>query len=269
VAMNIFAHEHNGKFPMETSTNDGGALELLPPGIQMMESFQIPESISHELTTPRILICPADVRTSAVNFASLTSNNISYFVALHTSVAVPSSVLAGDRNVKSFGQLWTWTNGLHEFKGNLLFGDAHVEQSSGNGTFALNSGGFGSGITSASGTPPGTAPPSPIPARGNAGASGSWTPSRNGDPTEPPMAARKNSDRSNATDEPLLDDDPLPAANNADIDPPDSPVVTFLRYVIGIGFGVSLLWALVLILMLLLKKQREEREDLAAMENQE
>ena len=270
VALSMFAHDHNGKLPMETSTNDGGVAELLPHGGEIMESFQIPAAISHELTTPRVLICPADVRTAAVNFASLATNNVSYFMVLHAQLATPSSVLSGDRNVTAVGQRWARTKDLHEYKGNLLYGDTHVEQASGNVLFALNGDSSGRGSAVASGTPSRSSPASPSPGQGTAGMNGGSSPSQNREsPPDTNSIVPKKSGSSENPEQTSSEESSPSAPNYSHADLPDAPVVTALRYVIGIGTGISILWALVLILMLLREQQRDERQANGSPENTE
>src|SRR6185437_15262101 len=102
-------------------------------------SYQHLKTLATELTTPKILLCPADLdRQAAANFTLLQNTNVSYFVAADASYDIPSSVLAGDRNITNdvhatpslvqgiFGL--RWTHGLHNEKGNVLFSDTHVEE---------------------------------------------------------------------------------------------------------------------------------------------
>ena len=59
--------------------------------------FQV---MSNELSTPKILICPADNRTVATSFARLKNQNVSYFAGLDANdVSRPQSFSTGDRNI--------------------------------------------------------------------------------------------------------------------------------------------------------------------------
>jgi prepilin-type processing-associated H-X9-DG protein len=135
-----FAHDHNSKFPMLVATNDGGALEYLQAGEAAGGTFDAGyrnfQSLAGTLQTPRILVCPADTRTPAADFASLQNSNLSYFAATSASYDQPMSILSGDGNLASSatvlqagaGGRLTWNRRLHQFKGNVLFSDGHVEE---------------------------------------------------------------------------------------------------------------------------------------------
>ncbi|MGZ5543290.1 MAG: type II secretion system protein, partial [Limisphaerales bacterium] len=129
----IFAHdvEHRSEFPARVSTNSGGALEFIPPQVAIAEVFEVFACVSNELSTPAVLHCPTDPRNSAKNFGSLKPENVSYFAGAQASPNQSGVVAAGDRNVtfKPGGE-YAWNSELHQFKGNLLFGDVHVEQRS-------------------------------------------------------------------------------------------------------------------------------------------
>lgn len=144
LAFQMFAHEHNSKFPMQVSTSEGGALEFVQNGYQVTGqfyfSFRIFQTLSNELVTPDLLICPADTRLPAAKFSELQNTNLSYFANVNADYFQPESILAGDRNLASNtfsnpsilhngdGIQLRWTRELHEFKGNVLFADGHVEK---------------------------------------------------------------------------------------------------------------------------------------------
>jgi prepilin-type N-terminal cleavage/methylation domain-containing protein/prepilin-type processing-associated H-X9-DG protein len=144
VAAHTFANDHDGKFPMAVSTNDGGSMEFVQEGTggngAFSSAFRHFQSLSRDLSTPRILICPVDTHVAAPDFARLRNENISYFVGVGADFERPASVLAGDRNLAASssgtsatlqinaGSRLHWTAELHQFKGNVLFGDGHVEE---------------------------------------------------------------------------------------------------------------------------------------------
>jgi len=144
VAFQDFAHDHNGAFPMAVPANSGGSEEYTTSGYQLAGNFYFSfhhfQALSNELVTPQLLVCPADTRTAATNFAALQNENLSYFVGLKSEYARPNSILAGDRNLTNdltgatslvrLGDLrgWRWTAELHRFNGNLLFADGHVAE---------------------------------------------------------------------------------------------------------------------------------------------
>ena len=127
-----WAIDHGDKFPMQVSVTNGGAMELVESQIFHM-CFQV---MSNELSTPRSLVCPADVRVSAKNFsAGLSNTNVSYFVGLDANDMTPAMLLFGDRNITNgplppsrILELTTnrptgWTHELHNRQGNVIFGD--------------------------------------------------------------------------------------------------------------------------------------------------
>lgn len=144
LAFQLFAHDHNGQFPMSVSANAGGSQELTSFSYQVAGefffSFRHFQALSNDLVTPRPLTCPADTRIPAVNFSSFNNRNLSYFVGLRAEYSKPHSILAGDRNLTNdypqvptllrpqLNRGWRWTAELHQFKGNLLFADGHVEE---------------------------------------------------------------------------------------------------------------------------------------------
>lgn len=92
----LFANEHEGRFPMQLSTNEGGTKELIGPNI-LIPHFQ---AISNQLGSPKVLTCYRDTnRTRGIYFNQLTPTNISYFLNLDSVIAQPASILAGDDNL--------------------------------------------------------------------------------------------------------------------------------------------------------------------------
>ena len=153
LAFHSFAHDHDGKFPMQVPTNAGGSLEFLRAATNALGStyfaFRHFQALSNELVTPRILTCPADTRAAADNFRDLKNDQVSYFAGAAAEFDKPDSILAGDRNITSFTP-WSgtvvrldspdaigWTGELHEYKGNLLFADGRVEELNGAGLQAV------------------------------------------------------------------------------------------------------------------------------------
>jgi prepilin-type processing-associated H-X9-DG protein len=140
LAFRIFASDHEGAFPMDISTNKGGSMEY---SSELFRHFQI---LSNELSTPKILGCPADTRRPASGFAVLSNANISYFLGLEAKESDPQTFLTGDRSLMTNSvpvgsgllELTTnltagWTSRMHNNAGNVLFGDGHVDALSNNG----------------------------------------------------------------------------------------------------------------------------------------
>lgn len=99
LAFRVWAVDNDDTLPFNLSTNKGGTLELSLPGSDGFDRnaafhFQV---MSNELSTPRILVCPADTKKrAALNFASLGPENVSYLVRSGTNVTEtnPDQVLA-------------------------------------------------------------------------------------------------------------------------------------------------------------------------------
>ncbi len=142
-ACHLFANDHGDRFPMQVSTNEGGALEFnqFAPDVAGLFTwtFRNFQALSNELVTPQLLVCRADHRSAASSFATLTDRQVSYFAGRHAEPRLPDSILAGDDNLTnttaapstrtvapaeiSFG----WTRARHDQRGNVLFADGRVE----------------------------------------------------------------------------------------------------------------------------------------------
>lgn len=139
IAFRVWSGDCSDNLPMQTSTDRGGAKEPAELGI-VYPVFQV---MSNELSTPEILICPADTsRLAATDFATgLDNSHVSYFVGVDAAEAYPQRIISGDGNfavagvpVKS-GMLLlstndpvTWTPARHVNKGNLALADGSVSQ---------------------------------------------------------------------------------------------------------------------------------------------
>ena len=99
LSFRTWAIDNDGNFPFNVSTNKGGTLELCLPGSDGFDRnaafhFQV---MSNELSTPKILVCPADTKKKeALNFESLQPENVSYQVCSGTNVTElnPNQMLA-------------------------------------------------------------------------------------------------------------------------------------------------------------------------------
>jgi prepilin-type processing-associated H-X9-DG protein len=135
LAFRIWAGDNSDNFPMLVSVRNGGAMEL---ATNTWISFVV---MSNELTTPKILHCPADEsRFAATNFqAGFNNENVSYFVGLDANTNSSNILLSGDANfsinsvpVKSgllelcTNALIAWTSGRHYLKCNIVMADGSV-----------------------------------------------------------------------------------------------------------------------------------------------
>jgi prepilin-type N-terminal cleavage/methylation domain-containing protein len=196
LADHLFANDHGGKFPAEVSTNDGGALEFVAAGEELQSrfyfSFQLVLPLSGPLSTPKLLACPADLEHWAgTNFTQFNNWNLSYAIGVKADSTIPNAIVAADRNFPSYNlPPYTpnptigiipsvagarWGMDLHTRKGNVVFGDDHVEESydalipseetADNLLFypdVIGSPGLSTGGGSNGGTPPSSPPSSPV-----------------------------------------------------------------------------------------------------------
>ena len=99
LSFRTWAIDNEDSFPFNVSTNKGGTLELCLPASDGFDGnaafhFQV---MSNELSTPKILVCPADgKKQAALKFESLQPGNVSYQVCSGTNVTElnPNQVLA-------------------------------------------------------------------------------------------------------------------------------------------------------------------------------
>jgi prepilin-type processing-associated H-X9-DG protein len=137
LAFRVFATDHQDRFPMQVSTNDGGSMEFVTETV----AFPHFAAMSNELSTPRLLVCPMDPgKSEASVFSSVSERNVSYFVGLD-STEQPHAFISGDRNLTTNGhpvkpgllELTTnvvvgWTAEIHNGSGNATMGDGSVQQ---------------------------------------------------------------------------------------------------------------------------------------------
>jgi type II secretory pathway pseudopilin PulG len=136
LAYKIWEGDNDDKYPMAVSTREGGTMEF-DTGADTFRHFQV---MSNELSTPKILVCPADVRVAAADFVRLNNQNVSYFVGLDASDKYPKMLLSGDRNITGPtgpqygililvpGGLVSWTETIHVNQGNVGLADGSVMQ---------------------------------------------------------------------------------------------------------------------------------------------
>ena len=136
LAFRIWEDDNGDKYPMDVPLAKGGTKEC-DNGADTFRHFQV---MSNELSTPKILACPADTRTAADNFTRLKNQNVSYFVGLEANDANPQRFLDGDRNLTSDnapengilklvpGGPVSWTTAIHNNQGNVGLADGSVQQ---------------------------------------------------------------------------------------------------------------------------------------------
>lgn len=118
LAFRMFSNDHTEQFPWyipddaQNPKGDGalGAQSITgnPPNYGSVDpNWKIFRSVSNELNSPKVLVCPADNKTRAINFnttgtgAYAVNNNnaeTSYTVGLDASEIKPQTILTTDRN---------------------------------------------------------------------------------------------------------------------------------------------------------------------------
>src|SRR6266699_2191246 len=97
--------------------------------------------MSNELSTPKVLLCPADAgRRNADLFQTFDNSHLSYFVGAEAENTNPQSLLSGDDNLLIGGvavkrgllELGTnqpvgWSSARHVFQGNVALADGSVQ----------------------------------------------------------------------------------------------------------------------------------------------
>ena len=139
LSVRIWANDNGDRYPMQVSTNEGGTLEWRD-GPNAFRHFQ---TMSNELSTPKVLLCPQDLERTlpATNFVTdLNNKKLSYFVGLDATETNPPAFLSGDRNITngflsrrgtlflSTNQRVGWSQQIHSNVGNICLADGSVQQ---------------------------------------------------------------------------------------------------------------------------------------------
>ena len=104
---------------------------------EVLRHFQV---MSNELSTPKLLICPADTRVAAKDFGlGFSITNLSYFLSLDAEETHPGMFLSGDRNLTNGLPIQDgllvlppnrpvgFTYELHNGQGNIALADGSVQ----------------------------------------------------------------------------------------------------------------------------------------------
>src|SRR5215472_13254462 len=106
LAYHVWEGDHGDQYPMAVSETNGGSMEFTT-GPNAFRHYLV---MSNELSTPRILVCPADSganRFYATNW-NIGNSNISYFVGVDAKEAFVTTFLSGDRNITNGSPLKNW-----------------------------------------------------------------------------------------------------------------------------------------------------------------
>jgi hypothetical protein len=139
LAFRIWEGDNKDTFPMFVSETNGGAMEYTT-GPNAWRQLLV---MSNELSTPRLLICPAESdrdRFMATNFTWLNNSNLSYFIGIVSNDVNPQMILSGDHNITNgtsikkgmleltVGNPSGWTSEMHKMVGNVGLSDGSVQQ---------------------------------------------------------------------------------------------------------------------------------------------
>ena len=165
LAFRIFATDNGDRFPMSVPAAEGGSSDYTAKATALNNNliWRHFSSLSNELSTPKIVVCPSDgARTEANNFATnIPANNktivafnhnkfLSYFVGMAADETRPQSFLAGDRNILASNAApartainksiitdlgvqsngLAWSKDMHQEQGDIAMGDGSVQQMS-------------------------------------------------------------------------------------------------------------------------------------------
>ena len=148
IAFRSWADNRNGRMPMAVATTQGGALSAVgykATGATFVACFnttdvgaagkggvyQMFAVMSNELTTPKILYCPAEYRpniqrgsvfgnTVGTNTGFFSDNGASYFVGVDANTVNPNMLLTGDHNLGDTGNPPTTAQIYGDGKGNFI-----------------------------------------------------------------------------------------------------------------------------------------------------
>ncbi|MGE3308792.1 MAG: prepilin-type N-terminal cleavage/methylation domain-containing protein [Limisphaerales bacterium] len=136
LGLRLWAQDNGDKFPWSIPLSAGGSANSADWG----DNFR---ACSNELSTPLILLCPADkTRKPALNWASMAADvSVSFLIGTNATENLPRLILLGDRNVTGGGggldPSWStflgssidaaWDKELHVRAGNLAMADGSVQ----------------------------------------------------------------------------------------------------------------------------------------------
>ena len=99
----IWSGDSGDKLPTQLAATNDVMMKLIGSG----KAYVLWQTMSNELSTPKVLVCQADTkRHYATNFsAGFSDANISYFLSLDASFEKPQTIIAGDDNFFVDGKL--------------------------------------------------------------------------------------------------------------------------------------------------------------------
>jgi prepilin-type N-terminal cleavage/methylation domain-containing protein len=144
LAFRVWEGDNGDKYPMQFALTNADTMKLIAGG----NAYVLWQTMSNELGSPKILVCPDDSEHSAAtNFSTgLSDVNISYFLNLDGKETDPQMILDGDDNltvdgtpiqpgivILSKNNSVAWTKERHHGAGNIGLADGSVQQVSSSG----------------------------------------------------------------------------------------------------------------------------------------
>jgi hypothetical protein len=139
IAFRLWEEDNGDQYPMQVVLTNSETMKLVING----NAYLLWQTMSNELSTPKILHCPNDEqRTNALSFSQGFSDaNISYFFNLDAAETYPQMIMTGDDNLAVDGvpvkpgilNLWpnttvAWTKKRHQDCGNIGMADGSAMQ---------------------------------------------------------------------------------------------------------------------------------------------
>jgi type II secretory pathway pseudopilin PulG len=139
IAFLLWEQDNDDRYPMQVVLTNSETMESVTHG----NAYLLWQTMSNELSTPKILHCPNDQqRTNAVSFSQGFSDaNISYFFSLDATETYPRMILDGDDNLAVDGvpvkpglltlsdkSTISWTKERHHGVGNIGMADGSAQQ---------------------------------------------------------------------------------------------------------------------------------------------
>lgn len=139
LAFRVWEGDNFDQYPMQFALTNNDMMKLIGSG----NAYVLWQTMSNELSTPKVLFCPEDTNhIAATDFGiGFSDANISYFFGLDAKENNPQNLLVGDDNLAVGGTPVkpgilnlatnapvTWTAARHKFVGNVALTDGSVQQ---------------------------------------------------------------------------------------------------------------------------------------------
>lgn len=153
LSFRIYANDNGDLYPMKVQTDLGGAADAVAQGANGNLLYRVFQVMSNELSVPKTVVCPADTRQVATNWAGpneggdFNSDRVSYCIGVDAQDTYPNMLLSADRNLgdssttapattlyTGFKRLGTnpitvaWSDRIHQKNGNVGLADGSAQQ---------------------------------------------------------------------------------------------------------------------------------------------